>query len=157
MPQLGDILDKRNDGTIRILECQMGGCASKEVREIKIAAREQLIKHYNINLIAFIESNYNWSKVNSLANLASWLQDEERELQSIRAHNTQDQSKLFSKHKPGGTRMICRSKFLQYARKPLIDPRGLGLWCSWPFFCNPTHTTRIVVTYRPCAAKVKGL
>jgi hypothetical protein len=42
-------------------------------------------------------------------------------------------------------------------RKPSADFRGLGRWCSWPFFCNPTHVTRIVVAYRPCSSKVKGL
>ncbi len=53
--------------------------------------------------------------------------------------------------------MVCRQDFLQYARKPSADPRGLGRWCSWPFFCNPTHVTRIVVMYRPCSSKVEGL
>jgi hypothetical protein len=36
-------------------------------------------------------------------------------------------------------------------------PNRLGRWCSWPFFINPNHTTRIVVAYRPCSTKVKGL
>ena len=53
--------------------------------------------------------------------------------------------------------MLCRHEFLQYGRKPSADFRGLGRWCSWPFFCNPTHVTRIVVAYRPCARKVEGL
>ncbi len=53
--------------------------------------------------------------------------------------------------------MVCRHKFLQYARKPSADLRGLGRLCSWPFFCNPTHVTRIVVAYWPCSAKVEGL
>jgi hypothetical protein len=44
VPQLGDILDERNDGTLSILVCQMGGCASKEVQEIKIAATECRLK-----------------------------------------------------------------------------------------------------------------
>jgi hypothetical protein len=104
-----------------------------------------------------MELNYYWSKANSLANLASLLCEEERELCSVTVHNTQKQSKLFSKHQPGGTGIICPNKFLQYVRKPSVDPRGLGRWCSWPFFCNPMHTTRIVVAYRPCTAKVKGL
>ncbi len=157
MPQLGDILDEQNIRTMIILVCQMRGCASKEVQEIKIAATERLIKCYNINVIALMELNYNQSKVNSLANLASWLHKEEREMCSIMTHNTQEQSKLFSKHQPGETGMICYNKFLQYARKPLVDPRGLGRWCSWHFFCNPMLITRIVVAQRPCAAKVKGL
>jgi hypothetical protein len=130
---------------MRILLHRMGGFTSKEVQEIKIAAMEQLIKHCNINLIAFTELNHNWSKVNSLANLASWLHEEERELLSVTVHYTQEQSKLFSKHQPGGTGMICHNEFLQYMRKPLVDRRGLRRWCSWPFFCNPMHTTRIVV------------
>jgi hypothetical protein len=53
--------------------------------------------------------------------------------------------------------MICRHKYLQYARKPTIDPRGLGRWCSWLFVCNPTHVMRIVVAYQPCVSKTKGL
>ncbi len=53
--------------------------------------------------------------------------------------------------------MMYHNKCLQYARKALVDPRGLGRWCSWPFYCNPTHTIRLVVAYRPCATKVKGL
>jgi hypothetical protein len=31
----------------------MGGCARKEIREIKIAAVEKLIRQYDINVIAF--------------------------------------------------------------------------------------------------------
>jgi hypothetical protein len=38
--QLGDIPMEREDGTMRILVCQMGGCASVETRGIKIAATE---------------------------------------------------------------------------------------------------------------------
>ncbi len=97
-----------------------------------------------------MELNFNWSKVNSSANLASWLHQEERETRSITAHNTQEQDAVSSRHQPGGTGMICRSEFIQYARKVSVDPRGLGRWCSWQFFCNPNHVSRIVV-------KIKGL
>jgi hypothetical protein len=45
VPQLGDIPDEWNDRTMRILVCQMGGCAIKVAQEIKIAAMERLIKH----------------------------------------------------------------------------------------------------------------
>jgi hypothetical protein len=88
-----------------------------------------------------MELNFNWSKVNSSANLASWLHQEERETRSVTAHNTQDQGNILSKHQPGGTGMVCRSKYLQYAQKPSVHPRGLGRWCSWPFYCNPSHVT----------------
>jgi hypothetical protein len=104
-----------------------------------------------------MELNFNWSKVNSSANLASWFQEEERELCSVTAHNTTKYDEVFGKHQPGGTGMVCRHEFAQYARKPSVDPRGLGRWCSWPFYCNPNHVTRIVVAYRPCAQKTKGL
>ncbi len=104
-----------------------------------------------------MELNFNWSKVNSSANLASWLHQEEREKRSITAHNTQEQDVVSSRHQPGGMGMICRSKFIQYARKASADPRGLGRWCSWQFFCNPNHVSRIVVAYRTCRSKVKGL
>ncbi len=53
--------------------------------------------------------------------------------------------------------MLCWHEYLQYARRPMVDPRGLGQWCSWLFYCNPTHVTRIVVAYRPCASNTKGL
>jgi hypothetical protein len=59
VPQLGEIPNKRDNGNIRILVCQMGGCASKEIREIKIAAVEKLIRQYDINVIAFLELNFN--------------------------------------------------------------------------------------------------
>ncbi len=61
--QLGEIPIKREDGTMRVLVSQMGGCASMETREIKIAAKEWLIRKYNINICAFMELNFNWSKV----------------------------------------------------------------------------------------------
>ena len=128
-----------------------------ETREIKMAAIKKLIKTLDVNLCAFMELNYNWSKVNSSANLASWLNDEERELRSVTSHNTTESDEAFGKHQPDGTGMICRHEFIQYARKPTVDPRGLGRWCSWPFYCNPTHVTRIVVAYRPCNRKSKGL
>jgi hypothetical protein len=135
----------------------MGGCVGKEVREIKMSSMEKLIQKYDVNLVACMELNFNWSKVNSSANLASWLHQEERETRSITAHNTQEQDAVSSRHQPGGTGMICRSEFIQYTRKASVDPRGLGRWCSWQFFCNPNHVSRIVVAYRTCRSKAKGL
>jgi hypothetical protein len=155
--QLGEMPIEREDSTMRVLVSQMGGCASMETREIKIAATELLICKYNINVCAFMELNFNWSKVNSSANLASWFQEEERELRSVTTHNKTKFDEVFGKHQPGGTGLVCRHEFLQYAKSPSIDPRGLGRWCSWPFSCNPKHVTRIVVAYRPCATKTKGL
>jgi hypothetical protein len=38
-----------------------------------------LIQKYNVNLVVFMELNFNWTKVNSSANLVSWLQQEDRE------------------------------------------------------------------------------
>ena len=154
--QLGDIPTEREDGAIRILVCQMGGLASKEVREIKIAATERLIKKYDVNVCVFMEVNFNWSKVNSSANLASWF-NEEREVRSVTAHNTTEPNIIFSKYQPGGTGIIVRHECIQYAKRPSTDSSGLGRWCSWPFFANPKHVTRIVVAYRPGSAKSKGL
>ena len=71
--RLGDLPIERDDGTMRVLICQMGGCALRETMEIKMAATGRLIRTYDINLCAFMELNFNWSKVNSSANLASWL------------------------------------------------------------------------------------
>ncbi len=155
--QLKEITIEREDGTMRIMVCRMGGCAGKEVREIKMSTTEKPIRKYDVNLAAFMELNFNWSKVNSSANLTSWLHQEERETGSVTAHNTQEQDDIFSKHQPGGTGMVCRSEYLQYARKLSVDPRGLGRWCSWPFYCNPSQVSRIVVAYRTCHSKVKGL
>ena len=73
--QLGELPIEREDGTMRVLVSQMGGCAGRETREIKIAATERLIRKYDINVCAFMELNFNWSKVNSSANLASWFQE----------------------------------------------------------------------------------
>ena len=69
--QLGKIPIQQEDGIMRVLVCQMGGMASKEVSKFKIAATERLIKKYNINVCLCMELNFNWSKVNSSANLAS--------------------------------------------------------------------------------------
>ncbi len=113
--QLGELPQEWEDGTMWILVCLMGGCASAETREIKIAAMERLIRKYNINLCLFMELNYNWSKVNSLANLASGFQDKERETRCVTAHNTEENNILFGKHQPGGTGMLCRNEYLQYA------------------------------------------
>jgi hypothetical protein len=76
--QLGEIPMEREDRTMRILICQMGGCASVETREIKIAATERLICKYDINLCLFVELNFNWSKVNLSSNLASWFTDKDK-------------------------------------------------------------------------------
>ncbi len=104
--QLGEIPIKREDGTMRILECQMGGCAGKIVQQIKMSTTENLIQKYNITLAVFMELNFNWTKVNSSANLAPWLHQEERETRSIMAHNTQELDNIFLKHQPGGTGMV---------------------------------------------------
>ena len=104
-----------------------------------------------------MELNFYWTKVNSSSNLASWFFDKEKELRLVTAHNTTEFDDIFGKHQPGGTGMVCQHEFTQYARKSSINPRGLGRWCSWPFYCNPTHMTRIVVAYRPCTRKAKRL
>jgi hypothetical protein len=132
--QLGEIPVDWEDGTMRILVCRMGGWASREAREIKIAATEKLIRKYDINLCLFMELNFNWTKVTSSANLASWFNEEEREMRCFTAHNTQEFDETLDRHQPGGRGMVCRHEFLQYARKPSPDFRGLGRWCSWPFF-----------------------
>jgi hypothetical protein len=92
---------------MRVLVSQMGGCASMETQEIKIATAEQLISKYDINFCAFMELNFNWTKVNSSANLASWFYEEERELRLEMAHNTTEFDDTFGKHQPGGTEMVC--------------------------------------------------
>ena len=45
--RLGELPTEREDGTMRVLVSQMGGCASMETREIKMAATEKLpdIRH----------------------------------------------------------------------------------------------------------------
>jgi hypothetical protein len=91
----------------------MGGCTGKEVRQIKMSTTENLIQKYNINIAVFMELNFNWTKVNSSANLSSWLQQEERETQSIMVHNTHKFNNIFSKYQPGGTGIICWREFLQ--------------------------------------------
>ncbi len=96
--QLREIPIKREDSTRRVLVSLMGGCASMETREEKIAATEGLICKYDIKVCAFMELNFNWMKVNSLANLASWFQEEERELCSITAHNKREFDNVFGKH-----------------------------------------------------------
>ena len=69
---------KREDDTMRVLVSQMGGCASMETREIEIAVTEWLICEHDINVCAFMELNFNWTKVNSLSNLPSSFQDKEK-------------------------------------------------------------------------------
>jgi hypothetical protein len=114
--QLGEMPIKREDGTMRVLVSQMGGCASMETREIKIAVTERLIRKYNINVCAFMELNFNWLKVNSLANLASWFQGEERELCSVTAHNKTKFSEVFGKHQLGGTGLYPGTNFSNMPR-----------------------------------------
>ncbi len=123
----------------------------------KIEATEPLIKKYDVNLCLFMELNFNWSKVSSLANLASWFQNEERETQCVTAHNSKENDIVFGKHQPEGTGMLCRHEYLQYARNASKDPRGLGRWCSRLFYCNSMHITRIAVAYQPCSGKTAGL
>jgi hypothetical protein len=132
----------------------MGGCSGKEVRELKIASTERLITKYEINLSAFMELNYNWAMMDSLANLASWFHQEERELRLAAANNCH---KMQTRRQPRGTGMVCRHEFLQYARKPSNNFQGLGRWCLWLFYCNPTHTTRIVVAFGTGSGKLTGL
>jgi hypothetical protein len=102
--QLGDIPLEREDGTMRVLVSQMGGCASMETQEIKIATTEQLISKYVINFCAFMELNFNWMKVNSSATLASLFHEEECELRLVTAHNTTEFNNTFGKYQPGGNR-----------------------------------------------------
>ena len=71
VPTLGEVPTQRDDGSFRILVCQMGGCSGKEIRKQKIAAPEMLINKYKVNLSAFMELNNNWATVASSANLVT--------------------------------------------------------------------------------------
>ncbi len=115
---LGEVPPHCKDGFFRILVCQMSGCSGKEVRDFKIAATERRINKYDINHSRFMEISYNWTTVDSLANLASWFHHEDRELCSAAANNIHNTT---TQHQPGGTGMVCRHEFLQYARKPSND------------------------------------
>jgi hypothetical protein len=42
VPTLGEVPTQQEDGSFRILVCQMGGYSGKEVKELKIAATERL-------------------------------------------------------------------------------------------------------------------
>ena len=100
--------------------------------------------------------NFNWSKVNLLANLGSWF-NKDREVRLVTANNTMEENTMFSKYQPGGTGIIVRHECIQYAKKPSKDASGVGRWCSWPLYANLNHVTRIVVAYRTCASKTQGL
>jgi hypothetical protein len=45
-----------------------------------------------------MELNFNWTKVNSSANLASWSHEEERELRPVTAHNMMEYDDIFGKN-----------------------------------------------------------
>ncbi len=111
--QLGEVTTEREDGTMRIIICQMGGCASPKTIEIKIAATERLIQKYDINLCLFMELNFNWMKVTSSANLALQFTNKERETRCVKAHNIKENDELLGKHQPGGTGMLFRHEYLQ--------------------------------------------
>jgi hypothetical protein len=96
--QLGDIPTEREDSTMRILVYQMEGCASTEMREMKVAAMERLIRKYDVNLCLFMELNYNWSEVNSTTNLASWFTDDKRKTRCMTVHYREENDDLFGKH-----------------------------------------------------------
>ncbi len=99
--QLGEMPSDQENGTMQILVCQIGGCASKKARELKIAATEKLIRKYDISLCLFMELNFNWTKVSPSANLASWFNKEEREMRYFTAHNTQEFDETFGRDQPG--------------------------------------------------------
>ncbi len=96
--QLGEVPTEKIDRTMRIIVCQMGGCASPKTREIKMAAIERLIQKYDIEFCLFMELNFNWTKVNLSANLASWFTNKERETRCITAHNIKENDELSGKH-----------------------------------------------------------
>ena len=89
-----------------------------------------MIKKYDIGMCLFMELNFNWSKVNSSSNLGTWLRNKTREVRSVTAHNKTEEHALFSKHQPGGTEIVVRHEFIQYAKTPEKNHRELGRWCS---------------------------
>jgi hypothetical protein len=49
--QLGDVPTSREDGMMRILVSQMGGCTSAVIRELKRAATDSLIQKYDKSVL----------------------------------------------------------------------------------------------------------
>ena len=84
--QLGDIPTEREDGAIRILVCKMRGLASKEVREIKIAATERLIKSKTLTCVCVYGGELQLDKSKFVGQLNLVVQRRER---SQVGHSTQ--------------------------------------------------------------------
>ncbi len=141
---------------MRMLVSQIGGSASMETREFKIAATEFLLANTKLISMRSWSSTITGHKSIHLQTCIMVSRRKERSTVCYSPYHSKSDNK-FGRHQPGGTGMVCRHEFTQNAMKPSIDLRGLGRWCSWLFFCNQAYMTRIVFAYRPCARKVKGL
>ncbi len=105
-----------------------------ETREIKIVVTEWLICKYNINVCAFMELNFVWSKVNLLENLASWFQGEERELCSVTTHNKTKFNQVFRKTPAWGNWTSVQAQISPICQDSINQSKGLRQMVSMVCF-----------------------
>ena len=152
---VGSMTETRQDGTFRIMFCQLNGAATKAIRDQKIRGMNYLAKKYDVGVRMFNEHGCNMDNAQKGQNFANWIQIGE-ENRCIVSYNKNDAcSKTL--YQPGGTGMYVSGEMVQYVKKMKSDPCNLGRWSSCLFWSNPNHKCRLVTAYNLPDSKPKGL
>ncbi len=155
VPVVGYAPVERPEGVFRIHYAQLNNASSGLLREIKIGEVKTINDKYDVSANIFAEVGRNFSVDKPGKDIASWYGDME-EKKCASAWNKKDDT-IRSKHQQGGTSIVVRSEFAQYAKKGHEDFRKLGRWCSYVFFATPHHRFRLVVAYNVGNGRPKGL
>ena len=111
---VGSMTETRQDGTFRIMFCQLNGAATKAIRDQKIRGMNYLAKKYDVGVRMFNEHGCNMDNAQKGQNFANWIQIGE-ENRCIVSYNKNDScSKTL--HQPGGTGIYVSGEMVQYVK-----------------------------------------
>ena len=86
---VGSMTEARQDGTLRIMFCQMNGAATKAIRDQKIRGVNYLASKYDVGVRMFNEHGCNMDNAQKGQNFSDWIQIGE-ECRCIVSYNKND-------------------------------------------------------------------
>lgn len=144
VPRVGNIPVERPEGVYRLMGAQLNNVAGNKSRDKKVDIINHLIDRWDVQGGCFQEVGINWNKAERGHNMTSWFKFDRRELRTNTSHNVNEN--ITFAQQGGVAQFICK-ELSQYARETEPDFRGLGRWCSWLLYSNPSHKTRVVAAY----------
>ena len=149
----GDKLNKKEDGTTRLVFENFNGLAAWKPRNDKILMARKFLRRIKADLYAGTECKAQWDLLNDGSQLKKLFHSEVA-ARTVTAHNEHEDD---MRAQEGGTGMVGFDQLAGLIHTSGVDTTGLGRWCWFTIKGKHNHITRIITAYQPCRSKNKQL